>query len=323
MGIELIFGSFGTFDDKLFAFLSNQQVDTNYLQLITGFILLIGGIYFHFYIKNKMYILNINGYFDKRIEHHQNDLNLSPFEFKEKEIDFIRLYRKGINEAIAQEIQEELSDKIEAFKVESRDKKRAYTGIAPIPFIMLAGKFFERHVLDEYFEYNKLNDVYYELTNCKTGWTSRPYPQLVQNPPLDSLGGTQEEEIVIAVSVTSQITDEDTAQFSCPKIYLSLPQPMDYAIKYKEQLKDYCNAVYMVLMDTQQAYPNIKKIHLLYSGQSCLAFELGKLMDDNRMVQIISYQYDRQRTIKYPWGIVLNGTQKGSLVTRDTFLVSA
>lgn len=299
----------------MFAFLAHEQAQTNYLQLVTGFILLFGGIYFHFYIKNKMYILNINGYFDKRIELHQNDLNLSSFEFKEKEIDFIRLYQKGMNETVAKDIQEELESKIKSFKAESIDKKRAYTGIAPIPFIMLAGKFFERQILDEYFEYDKLNGDYFQLKNCKS---KQSYPQLVQETSIGSIRDGESEDVVIAVSITSQITYEDASQFLCPKIYISLQQPMDIAIKYKEQLKEYCNTIYNLLLETQHAFPRAKKIHLLYAGQSCLAFELGKIIDDNRMTKVISYHYARQEPCKYPWGIVLNGSQKGTFVKTGT-----
>ncbi|WP_141235344.1 SAVED domain-containing protein, partial [Priestia megaterium] len=55
-------------------------------------------------------------------------------------------------------------------------------------------------------------------------------------------------------------------------------------------------------------------VHLVYSGQSCLAFEVGKLMDNQRMVEIINYHYKQQNNPSYPWGIVLNGDRKGTYI---------
>lgn len=183
-GIELILGSFGTFDDKLFAFLSGTQSNTNYIQLGVGFILLIGGIFFLFYVKNKLYILNINGYFDKRIEQHHHEIGLNAFQFKEREIDFIRMFNKGLNPDTVQDIQEEIKGKIAAFKSESKDKRRAYTGIAPIPFIFMAGKEFSREKVDKYFEYNKFTQTYYELTQSKKRYKKRDCKNIMRKEVL-------------------------------------------------------------------------------------------------------------------------------------------
>lgn len=311
-GIELIITSFGTFDDKLLAFLSNSQTQTNYVQLVIGILLLAVGIIFYFYIKNRLYILNINGYFDKRIEQHHNDLNLSSFEFKEREIDFIRLFRKGINSQVAQDIQEEINEKITTFKTESKDKSRAYTGIAPIPFIFVAGKLFARENIDRYFEYDKFNQSYYSLATCRK--KRKPYSTLEQVTSMDSTSDVTTEEIVVAISVTQQITAPQLIQFSSPIIHVSIKQPGDNAIKYKDQLDAYTKTIYEILLSLPNHFHNLKRIHLLYSGQSCLAFEVGKLIDDNRMVEIINYQYVQNNQPKYPWGIVLNGERKGTYI---------
>jgi hypothetical protein len=313
-GLQLIFTSFGTLDDKLFAFLSNKEVVNNYVQLGTGFVLLVGGIYLYRHIKNKLYILNINGMFhERRIENHHQDLGMNQFQFKEKEVDFVRVLKKGISPDVVLDIQEEMSHKIESFKLESKDKKRGYTGIAPIPFIMMAGKMFERQRMDEYFEFDKFTETYYQLANK---FFRTKYPKLSKRTqdPYSQFNVITCEEIAIAVSLTSQITDEQLSQFSCPHIHLSVPEPTDNLIKYKEQLKEYVETTYQLILVVHQKLPKLKTIHFLFSGQSCFAFEMGKLIDDNRMQTIINYTYKASERPKYPWGIVLNGDQKGTYV---------
>ncbi|WP_433746374.1 SAVED domain-containing protein [Falsibacillus pallidus] len=311
-GFELIIASFGTFDDKLFAFLSGTQANINYVQLGIGLLLLMGGIFFFFYVKNKLYILNINGYYDKRVEQHHQDLGLNAFQFKERDIDFIRTFRKGMSAETAEDIQEEFKNKIPAFISESQDKSRAYTGIAPIPFIFVAGKMFARERIDKYFEYNKFEQTYYELATNKK--RRKPYESLRPVTALSSIPSSSTVDVVLAISITQHIPNADLTQFPYPIVHLAIPNPADNAIKYTNQLKEYTSAIYDMLIAIGNHYPKVKRIHLAYAGQSCLAFEVGKLLDDQRIKEIISYWYDTQNTIRYPWGIVINGQRKGTYI---------
>lgn len=111
-----------------------------------------------------MYILNINGmFYERKIENHHKDVGMNQFQFKEKEIDFIRQFKQGVNEDISNDIIDEIDQKVNIFKMQSKDKKRGYTGVASIPFVMIAGKCFEREHMDEYFEYNKIEQTYYQF----------------------------------------------------------------------------------------------------------------------------------------------------------------
>ncbi|MGG0433213.1 SAVED domain-containing protein [Priestia megaterium] len=309
IGIDLIVTSFGTVIDKIFGLLSNESVTNNYAQLAVGFIILIIGLTLYRYSKNKLFVLNINGYYDRTIENHKDELKLSAFEFKEREIDFIRAYKKGMSKSVAKDIREELEIKIKRFKDETSHSRRAYTGIAPIPFIMLAGNYFTRQDIHEYFEYDKLNSVYYKLEDLSRGQV----PQLELTNSIDSIDALA-TEIVLAISLTSPITSSDIQQFSCQAIHMSVDNPGDNKIRSKQQLQNYYTEIYNTLEKIKIKLPNVKKIHLLYSGQSCLAFELGKLIDDRRTSQVISYQYDIQGDTKYPWGIIINGNDKGKYI---------
>ncbi|WP_338540616.1 SAVED domain-containing protein [Paenibacillus tundrae] len=308
---EVIATSFGTLDDKIFAFLSHKDVGTNYAQLISGFILLALGLFLMLHSKNKMYILNLNGMsHDRRIDNHHKEVGLNPFQFKEKEVDFVRLYNRKMSSKVASEIIQEIKYKVEVFKQESKDKKRGYTGIAAIPFVLLAGKFFNRSVMNEYFEYNKFQQVYYRLTSKKRF----PRLTLVQNDAISRLRSANCNEIAIAISITASINNDQLAQFTCPHVFLSVTNPDDNIIKYKEQLKSYVKTTYDLLIDANEKISHLNKIHLIISSQSCFAFELGQLIEDTRIPMVISYQYNTQSEPKYPWGIIINGDQQGKYV---------
>ena len=317
--LSLIVGSFGSFWDKFIQFLSilknsetakesiaiiKETSEPNIPQLITGAILLIAGIYFWKYIKNKIYILNINGYYDKRIEGNNRDLGLGKFEFKEREIDFIQTYKKGINPTTTKDIANMLKEKVTSFKDESKEFKRGYTGIAPIPFVALAGTYLQREKIDHYFEFDKIDtEKYYEL---KEG---NGYSALEVKTDLNHLNPNV-TEVVLSISVTKEIKDVQLTQFEGIDIVkLAVDTPEDNKIRYTNQLKDYVKTI----MDTIEEI-GATKVHLVCSSQSCLALEIGKRIENYRMAQVICYFFDMHNQKKYPWGIVLNGDEKGKYI---------
>ncbi|WP_412675251.1 SAVED domain-containing protein [Bacillus mobilis] len=318
-GLSLIVSSFGSFWDKIIQVLSilknsetakesiaiiKETSEPNILQLITGVILLIAGIYFWKYIKNKIYILNINGYYDKRIEGNNRDLGLGSFEFKEREIDFVQTFKKGIKNTTTKDIANILKEKVTSFKNESKEFKRGYTGIAPIPFIALAGTHLQREKIDHYFEFDKKEtEKFYEL---KEG---NGYSALEVKTDLNHLNPNA-TEVVLSISITKEIKDTQLAQFQgIDVVKLEVDTPDDNKIRYTNQLKEYVN----IIMDTIEEI-GATKVHLVCSSQSCLALEIGKRIENYRMAQVICYFFDMHTPKKYPWGIVLNGDEKGKYI---------
>lgn len=288
----------------------------NFCYFGVGVALIIVSICINLYSKKKLYILNINGYMPRRIEEFFKDLKMTNFEFKERELDFIKIYKKMFAVKLDDEsfncIKEEIEQKIESFKNETKEIKRGYTGIAPIPFIIYAGTFLERTKIDNYYEFDKIEtQTYYKLTEkSKTN-----YPELKLNTDINSLNISR-TEIVIAISLTQRITEADLCQFSnLDIINMRIDSPKDNVIKSKKQLQKYNNFIFDTIEELGKKLPNLQTIHLIYSGQSCLPLEIGKRSVDNtRIPKIISYQYERQQNNKYPWGIVINGQEKGKLI---------
>ncbi|PEF72930.1 2-methylthioadenine synthetase [Bacillus pseudomycoides] len=325
VGINLIIASFGgKLIDKWFSYYtavsvnaSKEEVlknidkvsDLNIPQFVSGGILLALGIYLLYRSNQKSYILNINGYFDNRIENHTKDLGLTPFDFKEREIDIIRLHKKGIDSSTTNEILDIITDKVEKFRNESKTFKRGYTGIAPIPFIMFAGTCFPREKIDDFYEFYKFEDTYKILDDKKSG-----YPLLHVTTNINELN-ERTREVVLTISTTVEISSIHTNQFNAPIVQLSVNNTDDNIITSKNQLKEYGEIVYETIKAIQLQCPHVETIHILYAGQSCLAFKIGQLCcESTRMTKIINYQYIHQSDPKYPWGIVMNGDEKGKYI---------
>lgn len=324
-GITLILTSAPATLDKFLVFIGiitkyeNAQIlagTFNYYYFFTGIFLVGVSIWLNIYSKKKIYVLNINGYMVKKLENYFKDLKMSNFEFKEREVDFIKLYKKlfvpTLNEEAFECIKEEIAEKVTVFKNESNGLKRGYTGIAPIPFIMYAGTFLEREVIDEYYEFDKVNtNTYYKLSKDK----NFSIPKIKVKTDIDSLNKAS-KELVIAISLTQQISDGDLSQFSnIEKVNIGIDNPQDNTIQNKEQLYEYRNFIIENIECISKEFSELKTIHLIYSGQSCLPLEIGRRsIDSTRLPEIISYQYERQSNIKYPWGIVINGQNKGKLI---------
>lgn len=290
--------------------------DFNYWYFGLGIFLIFVSIWMNLNLKKKLYILNINGYIPRKIENYFQDLKMSNFDFKEREIDFIRIYKDIFSKKLDDEsfncIKEDIKYRVEAFKNETCLIKRGYTGIAPIPFVMYAGTFLERTGIDSYYEFDKIeSQTYYKLNED----SNQNYPELKLITNIDNLSSTP-KDIVLAISLTQKITQPELSQFINEDIvHMSINNPTDNAIRSKEQLQNYVNLIFRTIEEIGKKLPDLETIHLVYSGQSCLPLEIGKRsIDDTRIPQLISYQFEKQQAIKYPWGIVINGQEKGTLI---------
>ena len=291
--------------------------DFNLYYFFLGVFLIIIAIILGFYSKRKVCVLNINGYMRQRIEPYFKKKKDVVNDFREREINFVNIYKKIFCNRFDKEsyecILEEIKEQVNAFKNETIEGKRGYTGIAPIPFIMYAGTFLEREEIDDYYEYDKIDTKdYYKLEHKK----NKKYPKLNLKTNLEEID-VNKSNIVISISTTRNITDTQLKQFDeeCNIIKLEVDKPCDNKIRYKEQLNEYVNSVFDTIEKISQKLNNIKTVNIVCSSQSCLALEIGKRsVDTTRIPEITSYQFENQSDIKYPWGIVINGKNKGKLI---------
>ena len=324
-GVAILNQASGNWQDTLVKIIAIiwQRTDINELTeefnlyyFFFGAFLIITAIILNLCSRKKVCVLNINGYLNQKIEPYlKKDKNFRN-DFREREINFINIYNKFRNKLDREDcecILEKIEEEVKAFKNETIELKRGYTGIAPIPFIMYAGTFLEREKIDEYYEFDKTDsNDYYKLENKKT----KSYPKLNLKTKLEDLD-TNKNNLVIAISTTKKITDGQLEQFAdeCNIIKLEVDSPYDNTIKYKKQLNEYVNIIFDTIEEISQKLNHIKTINIVCSSQSCLALEIGKRsVDTTRIPQIVSYQFENQSDIKYPWGIVINGRNKGNLI---------
>ena len=322
--ITIITSSFPNFWNNIIAIialLKNQpdivynSLEFNYISFIFGIILLIFCLII--YIKNlkKIKILNINGYGKYNIENYLNNQK-DIYTYKENEINFIDIYNKIFKKKLDDEscecILNQIEENIKAFRNQTVENKKGYTGIAPIPFIVYAGTFLNRFSIDKYYEYNKSDMSYYELHSDK----KEVLPNLELKTNIDLLD-VSKKEVTLVISLTQKIKDDDIKQFLNKSniVKLEAEKCTDNVIKNKNQLYNYVEIVFKNIIDLSEKLGNLSRINLVMSVQSCFAIEVGKrCTDDTRLPQIISYQYENQKNIKYPWGIVINGNNKKTLV---------
>ncbi len=326
LGSSLIISASGDKLDwilKLVAITMNREYaleitqEFNMPYFILGVILIILSVILTYYKRTSVKVLNINGYFKRNMDEYKKNSKDLKKDIKECEINFVDIYQRIFEKRLDNEsyecITEKIKEDVNAFKNYSREGKRGYTGIAPIPLIMYAGTFLEREKIDEYYEFDKKEtNSYYKLKSNKF----KIYPKLKVNQDINNINKSK-KNVVIAISVTAQITNEQLSQFQekCNIINIGIDNPCDNAIRYQKQLIEYTNDIFNLIQNIFETFSELENIHIVCSSQSCLALEIGKrCIDDTRLPQMIVYQYEAQMSVKYPWGIRINGKDKGKLI---------
>ncbi|MDF2879702.1 MAG: 2-methylthioadenine synthetase [Clostridiaceae bacterium] len=292
--------------------------DTNYTSLISGFILIVIGIYYNQNVKDRFFLLNILSK-DRRLINDKNtikELNVSDFKLKECQIDVVTMFNDANNmtQSSCKYIAEEIEEKTKDFISQSNDFKKAFTGMFSIPFTILAGTYLSATGIDEYFEYNRNKNKYYSLKVKKWSIKKGGYPCLnitTQNT------NVQSSEVIVAISITKNVTDGDLIQFgNKDSIKIELQSTGDNVIEYREQLDGYTKLIVDTIENLKATYSNLETVHLVGAIPSCLSIELGRRisLNRNRLPQIISYHFKYGNTPKYSFGLVVTEKDKGKLI---------
>ena len=324
-GITLIVTAFPSIIDSLvnlLGFALGTDVITsngvNGVSIVCGGLLIVFGFIYEKNIRDRIFVLNMFGIYSQfEISEKKNisDLKLSDFKLKEITVDFVDIFKSGITESTNEIITKKIEKECLKFVERSRDFKSCYTGMAPIPYTILAGTYLANSKVERYFEYRRSENKYYELAKK----AKRHYPELKKEYPENER--LESENIVVSISITRTVQEHDMNQFrDTDVIKLYVDNPEDNLIKSREQLNDYKIKIIDCLEEIKVKYCKVKKIHLLASIPSCISLEIGKMiaLNGNRIPQIISYHYVNSETPKYPFGIIVtenfSDNEKGKLV---------
>ena len=237
-------------------------------------------------------------------------------EFDEKFVKFSKLIDKTgkITQSSNKNICEEIEDECKLLVGAARKSKRAYvTGMSPIPYEVFAGTFLNGSNVNDYLEYDsQKTNTFYALKNRCSILQKLFGKHILEIKVSENLLKT--EDLNLIISVSSEITDNNVIQFqSFSKVKIELSEIKDNVIKEKEQLIELKNAISSLM--EQYGKKGYKRIHITAAIPTCLAVEIGKEIAhlENRLPEIVVYHYNNKSKKKYPFGLIVNGSQKGSL----------
>ncbi len=307
---EMIIGIFA----KMFKV--NCEISTDYVAIMCGFLLIILGFVYRKSVRDRIFVLNMFGMFSQlEISDNENikDLKLSDIKVKETIIDFVDVFQIGkLSNEKNKIIVEKIKKKCEAFKNRSVDFNACFTGMAPIPYTILAGTYLSGGSIKRFFEYRRSDGMYTELAK-----KAKKYPKLQVHCPEDT--DAEDTKLTVAVSISMNVSMDDLEQFKCNTVSIGLEEPRDNVITSVTQLKEYANLILYKIEDLKNQYPKLDTVYLAASIPSCLSEQLGELfmLNSNRLPRIISCHYVKSSEIKYPFGIVVSDAclqRKGDLV---------
>ncbi|WP_167449501.1 SAVED domain-containing protein [Halobacillus trueperi] len=193
-----------------------------------------------------------------------------------------------------------------------------YEGIAHIPFVFLLG-----------YQLSDKRDIIFSEWNENTRkWVSLPqsvdeYPPLLLHKSLE-VDANQASDISICVSLTEEIYPEQLKGlkvYGKPMYHLKLRKCMRHAIVCKEQLADYTAEFRSLLDDIKSEHREVKTIHIFISAQTSLVHSFGGTLTRNDP-EVRIYNFNRERTIKYPWGLKIQETSDSENINMQIFTQS-
>lgn len=297
-------------------YIADSKTDIVLIISGTGLIILSFLFYKKFISLGGIKLLNIQAYSDNSLQNFEKSeykLNLVESEY----INLIELwniiiskgclhcdFKENIQRAITK-----IREQAIAFKSSSRASERAFTGIAPIPFLIYMGSLIPKMKFSQYLEIQNRNGN--KLIPLDTTENTKYSPLQIRG---DFYNSNKEDEIVIAVSTTAQIQDYNLVQFSNKKIdvrHIYLREPGHGALISVEQINNYADTIIDEILSIRRIKHNLKIVHLICASKPSLVFRLGQLIDNNTQLPvIISYQQTQGEQIEYPWGIYINHCQK-------------
>ncbi|CAM3893705.1 MULTISPECIES: SAVED domain-containing protein [Paenibacillus] len=219
---------------------------------------------------------------------HSPNILLEAIESQVEFSDFsIEGWQNGMNENL--KLYKQFVEKINRGKY---DVAEVYA-ISPIPLLIHLGKLLSDTVPLTVYQYDRESGFW---VNNAPSWIV-----LEELAPTSSFTGNGSKELIVTVSISDTITDED--------VYTVLGEQMDrydIAIKdphvkrllYSEQVQQ----IQKLFKDEIEVLHRQKKyslIHLFYSGPAGLAIELGRCINQNMWPEVALYEFKYRESPRY------------------------
>ena len=179
----------------------------------------------------------------------------------------------------------------------SRDVTLVYGGLTPVPFTFLTGVLIDDEGVAVIFDWDRYGEAWRELDGADDG-------KRFHLTNLDKVPGGA-KEVALAVSVSyGVIADDVRAQFgdmSVVKLDLEAGSPDCHWSEGKQRAlgKQFLDAAIGL------ANRDVRRIHLFLAAQNSVAFRFGRLYDKRNLPEVVVYQYQKNATPPYPWGVLM------------------
>lgn len=310
--LEIYAGLFSSILGIDLPILNNSETFT-IICLILGVLLIFFGCFINSKIQTPVHILNMVGPSKREINNYENEkkLHIAEYKIKEQVVDIMPIFGTGekidrrTNGLIVKQIEEDIN----RFSNRTEGRTSCFTGMAPVPYTILAGTYLTNTNITRFFEYERYNtESYYELSRKHTH-KNKKWPSLIE---IGNIHETDDEDVVLSISVSQNVLEEDLKIFeNKPVVVLSIPNARDNLIQYKDQLIEYRNVIYDYINQViKQRYKNVKRIHIVAAIPSCLSLEIGRAIGSgkNRIPQVVAYHYISSNDNKYTFGVYISGS---------------
>ena len=193
--------------------------------------------------------------------------------------------------------------------LDRRDLTLVYGGLTPVPLTFLTGVLVDDEGKTLIFDWDRHKETWRGLGDEDDG-------KRFQIPSLTKAILNGSKEVALSVSVSYRVIAEDVQKRigNMPVVELILDggSPDCHWSENKQQ------ALGQQFLNTVINLSNlgIECIHLFLAAQNSIVFRLGRLYDKRNLPKVVVYQYQRNTTMPYPWGILMPvcGVEKPTIV---------
>lgn len=171
----------------------------------------------------------------------------------------------------------------------------AYGGLTPVPFTFLTGLLIDDEGRVQLFDWDRHKENWRTLDGIDDGKRFTVHG-------LDALA-TGTKEIALAVSVSYRVDLQGVQQKkgNIPLIHMELENGSSDCHWSEEKQQ----ALGQEFLNTLISIGNkgVAKIHLFFAAQNSVVFRFGRLYDKRNLPEVVVYQYQKEVTPPYPWGL--------------------
>ncbi len=182
--------------------------------------------------------------------------------------------------------------------LDRRDLTLVYGGLTPVPFTFLTGVLLDDEGKVLIFDWDRHTEAWKELCDADDG-------KRFLIPDLTNVIPDGSKEVALAVSVSYHVILEDVKKkfVDMPVVELILDGGSPDCHWSEEKQR----ALGQQFLNVVIALNNlgIKYIHLFLAAQNSVVFRLGRLYDKRNLPKVTVYQYQRNATKPYPWGVLM------------------